>query len=63
MAAVVSPCDKICTVHPATGLCVGCGRSLHEIERWLSYSDAERAHVMAELPARLEAMRAAPARA
>jgi predicted Fe-S protein YdhL (DUF1289 family) len=63
MAAVLSPCEKICTVHPATGLCLGCGRSLQEIERWLAFSDAERARVMSELPARLDAMRAAPVRA
>jgi len=58
MAAIESPCNKICTVDPASGLCLGCGRSLLEIERWTAYSDAERSRVMAELPQRLAAMRA-----
>jgi len=30
----VSPCAKICTLDPVSGLCSGCGRSLAEIERW-----------------------------
>jgi uncharacterized protein len=55
---IVSPCEKICVVDQDSGLCQGCGRSLTEIERWTRYSDAERARVMAELPARLDTMRA-----
>jgi len=54
---MISPCEKICVVDPASGLCQGCGRSLTEIGGWMSYSDAERARVMAELPKRLDAMR------
>ena len=53
---IISPCEKICSVDPNSGLCVGCGRNLAEIERWAKYSDAERRLVMAELPQRLEAM-------
>jgi predicted Fe-S protein YdhL (DUF1289 family) len=59
---IVSPCEKICIVDPVSGLCRGCGRSLTEIERWTSYSAAERTRVMAELPQRLDAMRARDAR-
>jgi len=44
-------------VDPASGLCQGCGRSLTEFGGWMSYSDAERTRLMAELPQRLEAMR------
>jgi uncharacterized protein len=55
---IVSPCEKICSVDPNSGLCIGCGRNLTEIERWARYSDAERMRVMAELPARHEAMQA-----
>jgi predicted Fe-S protein YdhL (DUF1289 family) len=51
-----SPCEKICVVDPPSGLCLGCGRSLAEIARWTAYSDGERARIMAELPARLDAM-------
>jgi uncharacterized protein len=56
-----TPCEKICIVDQPSGLCRGCGRSLAEIERWVAYSDAERTHIMAELPKRLEAMNACPA--
>jgi predicted Fe-S protein YdhL (DUF1289 family) len=52
-----TPCEKICTVDPGSGLCAGCGRSLTEIERWTRYNDHERARIMLELPPRLEAMR------
>jgi predicted Fe-S protein YdhL (DUF1289 family) len=63
VTAIETPCDKICTVDPASGLCIGCGRSLAEIERWTAYSDAERARVMAELPQRIAALRAGKAAA
>jgi predicted Fe-S protein YdhL (DUF1289 family) len=53
-----TPCEKICMVDAPSGLCRGCGRSLDEIARWAACSDAERARIMAELPPRLEAMRA-----
>ena len=56
-----TPCEKICILDQPSGLCRGCGRSLAEIERWSSYSDAERARVMAELPRRIEGMNARPA--
>ena len=49
-----SPCIKICTYDPATGLCQGCGRTLEEIGAWFSMSDAERRAVMEELPQRLK---------
>jgi hypothetical protein len=54
---IISPCEKICAVDPHSGRCLGCGRSLAEIERWSRYSDGERTLIMAELPGRLEAMR------
>jgi predicted Fe-S protein YdhL (DUF1289 family) len=60
MAPILSPCEKICIVDPASELCRGCGRSLREIESWTAYSDAERNRVMNELPGRLAAMQAAP---
>lgn len=47
-----SPCVKVCVVHPAARLCVGCLRSLEEIARWGSMPAADRARVLAELPAR-----------
>ncbi len=52
-----SPCNKICTVEPVSGLCIGCGRSLAEITNWIGYSDDERSRIMAELPRRLASLR------
>jgi predicted Fe-S protein YdhL (DUF1289 family) len=48
-----SPCVKICTYDPGTGLCQGCGRTLAEIGAWFSMTDEQRRAVMEELPARL----------
>jgi predicted Fe-S protein YdhL (DUF1289 family) len=53
MAAVASPCTKVCTIDAASGLCVGCGRTLNEIAQWLSLTDKERRRIIDELPARL----------
>jgi predicted Fe-S protein YdhL (DUF1289 family) len=57
---IVSPCEKICRLDPATGWCRGCGRNLCEIEHWARYSDAERARVMAVLPQRLATLHTRP---
>lgn len=53
MPRILSPCVKVCVIDGPSGLCAGCGRSLNEIGRWLSYSDAERRAIMKALPARL----------
>jgi predicted Fe-S protein YdhL (DUF1289 family) len=53
-----SPCVRICVLDPATGLCSGCGRTLDEIGDWLSLSEAERQRITAELPGRMETLRA-----
>jgi uncharacterized protein len=55
--AVESPCNKVCTVDPASSLCIGCGRNLTEIAGWLGFTDAERTRIMAELPTRLAKLR------
>ena len=54
-----SPCTKICTYDPDSGLCRGCGRTLEEIGDWSSMSDAERRRVMEQLPGRLSGLRPA----
>ncbi len=58
MPRIVSPCIKVCVIDGPSGLCAGCGRSLDEIGRWLSYSDGERRAIIAALPARLAAVTA-----
>ncbi len=47
-----SPCVKICQMDPARGLCLGCARTLDEIARWATLTEAERDRILAELPAR-----------
>ena len=49
---IESPCTKVCTLDPLSGLCLGCGRTVDEIALWTAMSAAERARVMAELPKR-----------
>ncbi len=49
---IASPCVKVCIVDGATSLCLGCWRTLSEIGGWSGYTDAERAAIMAALPAR-----------
>jgi predicted Fe-S protein YdhL (DUF1289 family) len=56
MAAIKSPCTKVCVIHAAKGLCLGCGRSLCEIAAWSSLSGQDRTRVMADLPRRLAAI-------
>jgi hypothetical protein len=59
LSGIESPCIKVCVVDPTRKLCIGCGRSLDEIARWMDYSTAERARIMAQLPARLAGVSAA----
>ena len=49
---IASPCVRLCVVDGASGLCVGCLRTLGEIAGWAALTDAERAEVMRALPAR-----------
>jgi predicted Fe-S protein YdhL (DUF1289 family) len=49
---IVSPCTKVCTIDPRSGLCLGCGRTLAEIAQWASLTDGERQRIMDELPYR-----------
>jgi predicted Fe-S protein YdhL (DUF1289 family) len=58
MAAIESPCNKVCTVDKASGLCIGCGRTLAEIATWASVSSGERTRIMAVLPRRLTLLNA-----
>ena len=55
---MASPCIKACIVDGASSLCLGCFRTLSEIGGWSGLSDARRAEIMAELPAR--ALRSRP---
>jgi predicted Fe-S protein YdhL (DUF1289 family) len=56
---IKSPCIKVCVVDGQSGHCLGCGRTLNEIARWARLTDAERDQVLALLPPRIEALKAA----
>lgn len=51
---VSSPCVSVCEIDPATGLCAGCARTIHEIAAWSSLTEQQRLAIMAVLPARRE---------
>ena len=52
--AIATPCVKVCIVDGATGLCLGCFRTLSEIGGWSGLTDEQRAAIMADLPRRGE---------
>ncbi len=54
---VESPCVKVCVVHPAERICVGCLRSIDEIARWSRMSLEERREIMTDLPDRAPRLR------
>ena len=47
-----SPCKKVCVMHPDSGLCIGCLRTVQEIAAWGGMTPEARRAVMAELPSR-----------
>jgi len=53
-AAVLSPCTSVCTMDAATGLCVGCARTLEEIANWADYSAEQKRAVLRLIAQRLE---------
>jgi predicted Fe-S protein YdhL (DUF1289 family) len=56
MSEIESPCNKICAIDPVTGLCVGCARTLVEIETWARLAPEQRRRIMAALPQRRGAL-------
>ncbi len=59
---MISPCVRICTMDPDSGLCEGCGRTIEEIAGWIRLDETARQAIMDTLPARLAAKRAAEAK-
>jgi predicted Fe-S protein YdhL (DUF1289 family) len=47
--AATSPCIRVCVIDGASGLCLGCLRTLREIARWSALSETERLGVMSSL--------------
>jgi predicted Fe-S protein YdhL (DUF1289 family) len=44
---MLTPCVNICRVH--SGKCIGCGRTLDEIEQWPCLDDTERSVIINRL--------------
>ena len=52
-APVPSPCTSVCRMDPATGLCLGCWRTLDEIAAWGGLPEPGRRAVWARIESRL----------
>lgn len=50
---VPSPCVSVCVMHPHTGLCEGCLRSLQEIGDWSRMTDGAKRQVWQRIQTRL----------
>lgn len=49
---IKTPCIQVCAIDAASGLCLGCLRTLAEIADWSRLTDAERDRIMGEAPGR-----------
>lgn len=49
---VPSPCINVCTMDAASGLCIGCLRTIDEIAGWSRFSDDEKRAVLRSLALR-----------
>ena len=47
-----SPCISVCQMDPATGLCLGCKRTIDEIRDWMIMPPEERQRVLDALKQR-----------
>ena len=50
---VPSPCQSVCVMHPGTGWCEGCMRTLDEIAAWSRMDNPAKLAVWSQLPERL----------
>jgi predicted Fe-S protein YdhL (DUF1289 family) len=51
---IETPCIGVCTVDDKTGFCMGCFRSLEEIQNWWDMTDQQRSEVMQQLDQRMQ---------
>jgi len=56
--SIATPCVKVCMVDPASGFCLGCGRTLAEIAQWARFTPEAREAIMGGLGARLDGLAA-----
>ena len=58
--AVASPCTSVCRIDEASGLCLGCARTLDEIASWSVLDDDARRAIVSALPARKARLASVP---
>lgn len=58
---VPTPCVSVCRMHPRSGWCEGCWRSIEEITRWSSLQPEGKRAVWRLLAQRAEGQRQPPA--
>ena len=49
---VQSPCISVCTINEDTGLCVGCFRTIEEIEQWWDMPSEKQREIVEKASAR-----------
>lgn len=53
---VPSPCVSVCVMHPQTGQCEGCLRTLPEIGEWSRLHDAGKRQVWQRIQMRVQSL-------
>ena len=43
---IKSPCKSVCELDPSTGFCLGCKRSIDEINNWSLKDDKEKISII-----------------
>lgn len=51
-----SPCIGVCRMHPQTGLCEGCLRTIDEIAQWSSATEETKRRIWTEIRRRQEGL-------
>lgn len=49
---IESPCIGVCTMNAQTGFCLGCYRTLEEIQGWWDMSETDKSQLIPILDAR-----------
>ena len=51
---VQSPCIDVCSMDDSTGLCLGCYRTMNEIQQWWSLNNLQKQALVEQANARQE---------
>ena len=57
-SSVPSPCISVCRIEDATGLCLGCRRTIDEIRDWIILTPEEKQTVLARIAERKQRLAA-----